>query len=309
MSYAHADYAASLQEFGTPLRLEAGRGWVLRRNLPGGGWDATGCYPLTRCGRWAGLPDDVARLRDAGAVSLSLVADPLAADAPAALRAACPDATRPFKEHFVAELRGGAPFGDAHHRRHVRRFARAGEVEVVADPVARLDEWCLLYAGLVARHGIRGPARFSRAAFARQLALPGARLLRAVVDGETAGYQLWFTDGDRQDYHLAAYSATGYRTGASHALMAAALDLGRREGRAVALLGSGAGLVHDPNDGLSRWKAGWSTGTRTAWFGGAVLDRAAYAAAVLRAGAAASTYFPAYRDPALAREEVPAHAH
>ncbi|HPF34312.1 MAG TPA: GNAT family N-acetyltransferase [Candidatus Krumholzibacteria bacterium] len=307
LAYGHADYAASLQDIGTPLRLEAGQGWVLRRDVPAGGWDAVGCYPLTRCARWSGLPDDAAALRAAGAVSLTLVADPLAPDAPAAVRAACPDVARPFKDHFVTDLNGVAPFGDAHHRRHVRRFARAGEVETVADPSAHLDAWCRLYDGLIVRHRILGAARFSRAAFARQLALPGVRLLRAVMGGITVGYQLWFLDHDRQDYHLAAYAEAGYRAGASHALMARALELGRAEGRAVALLGSGAGLRHDARDGLTRWKAGWATGTRQAWLGGAVLDRAAYAVAVARTGTEASGYFPAYRDPHPLQEPVHAH--
>lgn len=307
MSYRHADYAASLAEFGTPVRLEAVRGWVLRGAVPGGGWDATGCYPLFRCERWDGLADDAARLAAAGAVSLVLVADPLAAEAPRALQAACPDLARPFKEHFVVDLGGERPFGDTHHRRQVRRFARVGEVAAAADPAAHLDAWCRLYDELIARHDVRGVARFSRRAFARQLALPGALLLRALVGGEPVGMQLWFRDDDRLDYHLAGYAPAGYRVGASHALTAAALELGRREGRATALLGSGAGLAHDAADGLTRYKAGWATGTRTAWLGGAVLDRAAYAAAAVGRRTA---YFPAYRDPAAPTStEEPVHAH
>jgi hypothetical protein len=49
------------------------------------------------------------------------------------------------------------------------------------------------------------------------------------------------------------------------------------------------------DDGLSRFKAGWATGRRTAWFGGRIGDRAAYDA--LAAGRQAA-YFPAYRAPA-----------
>ena len=62
-------------------------------------------------------------------------------------------------------------------------------------------------------------------------------------------------------------------------------------------LGGGA-EGHDPVDGLARFKRGWSTGTRTAWLGGRVLDRPAYAE--LCATTAGTPFFPAYRSPARA---------
>jgi hypothetical protein len=57
-------------------------------------------------------------------------------------------------------------------------------------------------------------------------------------------------------------------------------------------LGSGSGVRQEP-DGLGRFKNGWATGARTAYFGGRILDRAAYARLAERAGE--TEYFPAYR--------------
>jgi hypothetical protein len=49
------------------------------------------------------------------------------------------------------------------------------------------------------------------------------------------------------------------------------------------------------DDGLSRFKRGWATGTRTAYLCGRVLDRREYERMVRAAGAGTTAYFPAYR--------------
>ena len=73
--YAHPFYAASLAEFGAPLRLPRCGGWVLERSVPGGhARDAMGCYPLFVCQDWRALAADLDDLD--GPVSLSLVSDP-----------------------------------------------------------------------------------------------------------------------------------------------------------------------------------------------------------------------------------------
>ncbi len=309
MSYAHAQYAQSLADFGSPRRLPACGGWVLERAVPGapGLRDAVGCYPLFRCADWSGLGADLAALRRDGVVSLVLVADPLTAPPRADLARWFDGALVPYKRHHLVDL--DVPLDEAactHHRRYARRCARLTTLEVCADPVAHLDDWCRLYGELADHHAMAGPARFSRDSFRRQLALPGARLLRAVgAGGAVVGMQLWFVDGARAWYHLGAHGRAGYEVGASFGLFAAAFARLREEGVTVADLGGGAGLADDPDDGLARFKAGWATRTATAWLGGAVLDPAAYAH--LTAGRA-GTYFPLYRAPAPAAAAEALHA-
>lgn len=326
MSYRAAKYAESLAEFGAPLWLPHSRGWVLRREIPGSAGaqgavrhDATGCYPLFDCADWSALGRDLADLRAAGLVSLTLVTEPLGLTGPERLPGWFPEVARPYKEHFVVDLALPADrVGSAHHRRHLRRFAGQGRVELCPRPEAEAEAWTRLYDHLIARHGITGLARFSRESFRHQLALPSAVLLRAVThQGDLAGMQIWFAEGGRAWYHLGAYNELGYRLGgASAALTAAALDHFRGRGLRWADLGSGAGLAHDPDDGLTRHKRGWATGTRWAWLCGAVLDRAAYAEACRGRGVAPAdtAFFPAYRSlPAAGsaaeqREVVHGHA-
>ena len=66
-----------------------------------------------------------------------------------------------------------------------------------------------LYAHLTERHGITGIRAFSRAAFARQLAVPGLVMFRAAAAGETVGLHLWYVQDDVAYGHLGATSPRG----------------------------------------------------------------------------------------------------
>ncbi|MFO7610107.1 MAG: GNAT family N-acetyltransferase, partial [Candidatus Krumholzibacteriia bacterium] len=246
MSYAHAQYAHSLADFGSPRHLPRCGGWVLERAIPGAGGlrDAAGCYPLFRCADWAGLPADLAELRRDGLVSLVLVADPLSAPPIDRLGDCWSGRLSPYKRHHLVDLsRPFAATASAHHRRDARRCTRLVDIEPCRAPLDHLADWCRLYDELADRHAMSGPARFSREAFGLQLGLPGVRLLRAVApDGAVVGMQLWFVDGVHAWYHLAAHGAAGYAAGVSYGLVAAALELLRREGVRTVDLGGGAGL-------------------------------------------------------------------
>jgi hypothetical protein len=294
--YAHPEYAQSLAEWGTPRALPRAGGWLLERAVPGSAHrDAMGCYPLFACRAWERLAEDVDALgRDC--VSLTVVADPFGAHDPALLRRCFPDLATPWKEHHVVDLRRPVEANvSRHHRRHARKALARLDVDVVADPPAFLDDWMRLHAHLVARHAIRGLRAFSRAAFARQLALPDVVVLRARHGGEAVGAQLWVVAEEVAYGHVLAFSDAGYRLGAPYALNLAAIEHFAPRVR-FCDLGAAAGAPGDASDGLLRFKRGWAAETRTAWLCGRVFDRARYAELGRRTGASAATaYFPAYR--------------
>lgn len=289
--YSHPGYVGSLSEFGLPRALPRCGGWVLERTIADTpARDLTGPYPLFACADWAGLKDDVDELGDA-MVSLVLVVDPLADVEVSALERAFPDRMQPFKFHFIRDL--DRPAGTtAHHRRNVRRAARAVDVEICAQPLERLDDWVELYAELVARHGLVGVGAFSRESFQRQFALPGLIALRAERHGRTVAMALWLEDAPNAHYHLAASSAEGYKVGASYALVAAALEHLRDRGVRWVNLGGVSGAA-SRDDGLAYFKRGWANGERPARLCGRILDRAGYAQLAGRGPAPA--WFPAYR--------------
>lgn len=203
----------------------------------------------------------------------------------------------PFKQHFVVDLsRATEEFVGAHHRRNARKALRELSVEECADPAEFLDDWIALYEVLVRRHGIGGIAAFSRDAFAKQLTVPGIVALRAVRDTETEGMLLWYVQGEVAYYHLGAYSERGYEMLASFALFSRALDYFRRRGLRWLNLGSGAGAERGGPSGLSRFKQGWATGVRTAYFCGHIFDREKYDEIVRVKKILPTSYFPAYRQ-------------
>ena len=265
--YAHADYAASLSEFGTPRFLPNCGAWILERAIPGSdGWDAMGCYPLFTCQDWSQLRTDLDTLGK-DLVCISLVTDPFGEYELDYLRECFPDVTTSFKEHFVVDLsRPVDSFVHSHHRRNARRALAEMSVEKCANPEDFLEDWTTLYSNLVARHEIKGISTFSQKSFARQLRVPGILAFRAVRDSATVGMVLWYAQDNRAYYHLGAYSETGYDLRASFALFNHSLDYFALNGFKWLNLGAGAGAEPGVESGLSRFKQGWSTDRRTAYF-------------------------------------------
>lgn len=297
MGYAHSDYAASLAEFGSPHLLTASGGWILERTIAGTVHrDAMGCYPLFACRDWAQLPGDIENLSEE-LVSLVLVTDPFGDYTEESLRRTFKDLVKPFKDHFVVDLRASPEtFVHAHHQRNARKALETVSVERCEEATSCAEDWNNLYANLVARHDIRGIARFSNSSFAQQLSVPGAVMLRATHEGQTVGMTWWFVSGGVGYYHLGAYSDAGYELRASFALFWRAIELFKAEGLRWLDLGAGAGRDNSATDGLSRFKRGWSNGTRLAYLCGRVFDRARYAQIAKAKGIRTTDYFPAYRQ-------------
>ena len=305
--YLSAAYTESLTEFGAPLALPRSGSWLLRRPVAPGIRDAMGPYPLFCCRDWRALGADLDELAsasahsDAGAdapISAVVVTDPFADCDPALLTAAFRDRAVAFKDHFVADLsRPLSSFVSAHHRRYAHRDNLA--VEVCADPLRWLDDWCALYQNLCARHGIRGVPALSRAAFRRQLEVPGLIAFRASAGADTLGMVLWYRQRDVAYYHLAAYSDEGYRQRASFPLFWLAFEHLAAGGVAWAGLGAGPSAnagASQGTDGLVRFKRGWSTGTRTTYLCGRIFRSETYQALARERGFEESRYFPAYRQ-------------
>lgn len=296
--YADRAYVEALSEFGALVHLPRSGGWLLRRPIAGTDLDdLMGPYPLFSCRDWTQLEADLNELT--GAVSLTLVADPLDGVPLDLMRTLFPDHLMPFKRHLVRDLTKAAAL-PSHHRRHLRRARDSVDVEISTGSTGHLDEWVDLYEGLVERHSLVGVRAFSTTSFRRQLALPGMLAVRAERDGATVAMTLWLTDGVDAYYHLGASSDAGRRVSASYALFAAALDHLRERGVRHVDLGAGAGSESE-DDGLSRFKRGWANQELPAYVCGRIFDRSAYttlAAAVEgRRG-----WFPAYRaaDPDMA---------
>lgn len=293
VGYASRAYIDSLSEFGEVVALPRCGGHLLMRPIPESGeYDAMGGYPLFFCEEWAGLAEDLAGLSDE-IVSVSMVADPFGSYT-RELLGECFDVVRLFKQHHIVDLQcdtGG--IGTEHHRKAARRALRKIRVEICMDPAGFADGWSRLYENLVQRYGIRGIRAFSRDAFCRQLDMPEIVVHQAFLGDEIVGAQLFFVQDGVVHCHLGAVSDKGYKAGAFYAMDF--FSFGYFAGSARKLdMGGGAGIAMDPNDGLSRYKAGWASETQPVYFCGRILNPEKYASLV-PAGKVDSPYFPAYR--------------
>jgi hypothetical protein len=288
--YASEAYAASLAHVGAPFAVPEWGGHVLVRETPDGGHrDAIGPYPITPIVAGADLAAGLARLAQAGLISVVLVADDRLRPDEASLGHAF-RLMRRFKSHFVHDRTLGPPAYDKHHRYEIRRAQTRVEAREIA-LAEHLPAWEALYQDLVDRHGLCGLHAFPRAHHAMLAQLPGVRTFGAFADGALVSAHVFVTGDGYAISHLAASSPEGYRNGAAYAVNALALEA--LDDCEVVNLGGGAGMSDNPADGLIRFKKGFSNRIAASWLVGAVLDQGAYEA--LSAGRADDGFFPAYR--------------
>lgn len=304
LAYADPQYAASLSEFGQPVELLRSGGWALRRTIPGTALsDAMGCYPLFSCRDWSTLPDDLDDLPD-DLVSLTLVTDPFAAPSGDELRDVF-DVVLPYKHHFLIDLDRPAETVVARHQRKAARKALRSLTIEVYDPSTELDTWCSLYARLVDKHQVEGIRAFSPASFAVQARINGLVGLKASLAGQVVGMHWYFTAGDVAYAHLVALHPDAYALHADAGMIWTAMELFAGRFRWIDM-GAGAGSGAAASDGLTQFKAAWSSDAAPTFICGKILDPQHYDELSGADDPDAPSYFPAYRrgefSPGLARE-------
>ncbi len=105
---------------------------------------------------------------------------------------------------------------------------------------------------------------------------------------------IFLVEGTVAAYHLGAYSRRGYEVEASFSIFQAAFESLAASGVELLNLGGGSGLDPSADDGLSRFKRGWSTHHEMSRVGGRIIRPDVYAQ--LTAASSPSNYFPRYRS-------------
>jgi hypothetical protein len=296
-SYLHSDYAHSFGEAYTPIRLEASKGLILKRPILGTQlYDAMGCYPLFCCHKWSDLKVDLEN-NSLDLISLTVVTDPFGEYNEADLNNAFNSLVVPFKEHFITDLSlHPESFVNKHNTRYAKKALKNISIEISHNSIELSDIWVEMYSNLVNRHNIQGVAAFSEKSLRRQLDVPGAVVFTANYEGQTVGMTVWYVQNRVAYYHLGAYSDKGYDLRASYAIFWNAIKYFQTLDVDWLDIGAGAGAQNDGNDGLSRFKSGWSTGTKTAYLCGHIYKYDNYDALAKTGNALGSAYFPAYRN-------------
>lgn len=254
-----------------------------------------GCYPLFACKNLERLAEDLNDFGDA-VVSFSCVPDPLGNHDVKLLQDCFPDTCASFKTHFLIDLsKPLESYVSQHHQRNIKSAQAKLQIESAETSETTLKEWAALYDVLIDRHSITGITRFSQKSFEKLFDLKDLKIVRAISDGETVGILLWITQDANAYYHLGAYSAKGYALNASFALFDFSIHFFQDAGLSYLNLGGGAGVGPVEDDGLARFKRGWSSETRTAFFCGRIMNPTQYTELSGKLKPSATPYFPAYR--------------
>lgn len=271
--------------------------WIKRPVAGADAFDFAGPYPCVAVPDCRALAGDLQELRHAGGTSVVFVTN--AFDESAVARD-LQDLTlcAPFKTHYLVKF--AAPWRgnlSVHHVRGLRLARKAGLATrtFVASADYAATFWPL-YKVLIERHDIADIQALSRDIIAAQCALPGMVAVEALDGADVIASSLWAHDESEAHLHLHAQMERAYDLRASFLLYEAALDYFSERVKQVDL-GGGAGLLDDAQDGLSRFKRGWSNATARTYLCGEVLDPDRYRSLSQARGATDSTYFPQYRAP------------
>lgn len=287
--YANPAYAAALSHWGKALTIPEWNTSVIMRNIPAGGVDAAGVYPIAVLSPDADIAGGLARLREAGAVSVVLVLDDFHRPSIEALEKHF--TVTPFKTHYVYKPANGAITYDTHHKRALRKAqsaVRAGVLDLKRD----WRQWQGLYDHLIAELQLTGVHAFP-ASYHEAIAQLDGMVAIGVWDGdELVSAHLWACDEKTAHSHLVASSQKGYELRAAYA--ANDFSIMQFADKRMINFGGGAGGGDAEGDGLARFKRGFSNATARSYIAGAVLDEARYQQ--LSQGKNTG-YFPAYRAP------------
>ena len=292
-SYGSTEYCATLSHLGLPVRLAQSGGSMLARSIAGSSLtDLVGPYPWAGFADWSKIATDLDELT--GHLTATLVVSPTAEVADATLSAQFPDHLTDFKSHYLVDLTTDhAAVWSPSHRRKMRRNRPELRVEALSTSLEIADRWVELYRHLRERHSVTGGAAFTDRGLRAQLYHPECRIFGAYVGGVIIGMVSFLRSGPVAAYHLGAYNPMGYAFEAAYAIFPAAFESLAAEGVELLNLGGGAGLNVDMDDGLARFKRGWSTHSGMARLAGRIMNQDAFDRLC---GPAETSFWPPYRS-------------
>ena len=121
--------------------------------------------------------------------------------------------------------------------------------------------------------------------------MPEIVVHQAFHDDELVGAQLYYVQDDVVHCHLGAVTDKGYKKMAFYALDFYSFEYFSGKARLLDL-GGGVGFSGSGDDGLSRYKRGWSAQTQPVYFCGRITNPERYAAVTSKLELENTHYFP-----------------
>lgn len=286
LPYATLEYAQSLAHWGKAHFIESWRTPIILREVTAGVFDAAGTYPIAALPAEADIAGGLAELKRLGAVSAVMVVDDIHRPGLDVLKTHFPF-FKPFKTHFVCAKGKGEPrFLSGEKLRRVKKKVRAGVIDLKND----WQSWQRLYEHLIEVLSLKGMHAFDERHHRALGELDGFVGIGAWQGDELISAHVWAVDETSAISHLVASSDPGYKLSAAYAVNDFSLQY--FADKDVVNFGGGAGFASDENDGLAKFKQGFSNDTASSYLCGAILDAALYEK--LTAGKH-TQFFPAYR--------------
>ncbi len=292
--YATTTYAQALSYWGRPLYVPEWGTSVLIREIMPGLEDASGTYPIAILNKQADILGGLERLRSHNLVSVVFVVDDFHRPSLEELNQYF-TIVRPFKTHYLYRKSCGILSYNKHHRYELRQALKAVHVSTF-DLSHNMEAWTKLYSNLISNKGITGLQSFP-SEYHRVLGeLDGVTAIGAWHNDELVSCHIWVAHNEHVHSHLAASSAEGYALRAAYAVNDASLH--HFLNAEVINIGGGAGFADNANDGLARFKRGFSNDTTLSYICGTVIDSNRYTELVQERGTIeCPSFFPAYRAP------------
>ncbi len=297
--YQHPGYARSFSGNAQIKRLEHSGGWLLRRPVNNQGIeDLCNAYPMFVGDNVTALAVDLAAMDHTQVASIILRSDPFD---DYSITGGLPgfDIVRPFKHHYIASLeRPWRSFVRKSSRKVAARVRQQFEFSCVPQPSTRAHTLWQLHQLMLEKQGAN-KALWTSEIIAAQLVLPGVTVFEVSDTTQTHAIACFMAVADRVYAHLLGVTEEGRAQNIIHGIYAYALDYFRDQARYIDF-GSNAGLADDPEDGLSCFKQGWCSETRTSYLCGKILNPSLYTELCYQHGVSSATFFPAYRTPKTA---------
>lgn len=285
--YATELYANSLSHWGKPLYVPSWDTYVICRSLPNDCFDVYGTYPLTILKPNVPLAQGLDFLKSKGAISLTLVLDDFHRPDLKSFQGDF-SLVNPYKNHFLYTPHAGQNF-TPHHRYEIKKATAQLDVQVFSLK-DHLNEWLALYENLIAHRELKGVQAFDANHAVCLSDLSGVVAVGAWHHGNLVSAHIWVHHEKRVHSHLAASNARGYELGAAYAVNAFSLNY--FQDSTLVNLGGSAGVGEQ--DGLYRFKKGFSNAHALSHICGAILDQDAYKK--LSEKLPESSFFPRYRQ-------------
>ena len=295
--YTREIFAKSLFHIGEHLFVPSWNIYVLKRQiLINGdvvGYDATGVYPITILSSSSNIESGLKFLRDAGLISIVMVLDDFHRPEMNIVNSHF-SLSKKLKTHYVFDPSRSPIIYDKHHRYELRQAHKNIRTEII-DLSHYMDQWISLYASLSDKHHLKGTHDFPLEHFKALSEINGVVTFGAFLDNQLVSCHIWVEYEGFAHSHLAASNEKGYIARAAYALNDFALN--HFKNYSIVNFGGGAGL-NDEENGLSKFKKGFSNRESDAIICGAILDQSKYDSLVtLNRGLPNTNFFPAYRAP------------